>query len=182
MIRKDDVYPIGRITKAHGLNGEVVFMFNDDIFDRNNSEYLIIEIDGILVPFFFEEYRFKSDSSALVKFEDINSVEKAQQLLGCEVFYERYKSSDNDNDLNKVNDDDINNDNNVVSLYYFIGFTIKDGEMVVGKIAEVNDSTENWLFITEDGTLIPANEDLIIDIDYDGKVIVMDLPEGLLNL
>lgn len=54
--------------------------------------------------------------------------------------------------------------------------------MVVGKIAEVNDSTENWLFITEDGTLIPANEDLIIDIDYDGKVIVMDLPEGLLNL
>ena len=77
MIKKEDTYPIGRITKAHGLKGEVVFNFEDDIFDRVECPYLICEVEGILVPFFMEEYRFKTDSSALVKFEDINSAEQA---------------------------------------------------------------------------------------------------------
>ena len=61
MIRRDEVYKIGRIVKPHGLKGEVSFSFSDDIFDRTDSEYLICDMDGILVPFFMEEYRFRSD-------------------------------------------------------------------------------------------------------------------------
>ena len=88
MIKKEDTYPIGRITKTHGLKGEVVFNFEDDIFDRVECPYLICEVDGILVPFFMEEYRFKTDASALVKFEDIDSADQAQQLIGSEVYFE----------------------------------------------------------------------------------------------
>ncbi len=167
MINREDVYRIGKITKAHGLKGEVVFSFDDDIFDRNDAEYLICEIDGILVPFFIEEYRFRSDSSALMKFEDIDSIEQTEQLLGSEVYYER---------------DENESDENMVSLYFFVGFTIQDGDNVVGKIASINDATDNWLFVTEDDVLIPANEDFIADIDYEKKIIIMDLPSGLLDL
>ena len=86
MIKKEDVYQIGRIGKPHGVKGEVLFHFSDDVFDRAESEYLILEVDGILVPFFMEEYRFRSDETALVRFCDINTQEQARQLTGSDVY------------------------------------------------------------------------------------------------
>ena len=62
MIKREDVYKIGRLGKAHGVKGEVSFQFDDDIFDTTDADYLILDIDGILVPFFMEEYRFRSVS------------------------------------------------------------------------------------------------------------------------
>ena len=89
MIKKEEVYKIGRIGKAHGVKGEVSFNFDDDVFDRVEAEYLILEVDGILVPFFMEEYRFRSDSTALVKFEDIDTQERARELTNCDVYFPR---------------------------------------------------------------------------------------------
>ena len=73
MIKKEDVYKIGVLTKPHGIKGEVSFSFTDDVFDRVECDYLICLMDGILVPFFIEEYRFKNDSVALVKFDGIDT-------------------------------------------------------------------------------------------------------------
>ena len=52
MIKKEDVYRIGQIGKPHGVKGELSFHFEDDVFDRTDADYLILEVDGILVPFF----------------------------------------------------------------------------------------------------------------------------------
>lgn len=71
MIKEDEVYKIGRIGKPHGISGEVTLRFSDDVFDRVDADYLVLMVDGILVPFFIEEYRFRSDEVALVKFEDM---------------------------------------------------------------------------------------------------------------
>ena len=62
-----EVYKIGRLGKAHGIKGEVSMFVDDDVFDRVDAEYLILELDGIMVPFFMEEYRFKTDETALIK-------------------------------------------------------------------------------------------------------------------
>lgn len=51
MIRKEEVFKIGTINKPHGVKGEVSFTFTDDIFDRVDCDYLILLLDGILVPF-----------------------------------------------------------------------------------------------------------------------------------
>ena len=67
MIKKDEVFKIGIFNKPHGVKGELSFTFTDDIFDRVDCEYLICLLDGIFVPFFIEEYRFRSDTTALVK-------------------------------------------------------------------------------------------------------------------
>ena len=83
MIRKETVYRIGRIGKPHGVDGEVSFHFDDDVFDRTDAEYLILDVDGIFVPFFMDEYRFKNDETALVKFCDITTQEQARQLTGA---------------------------------------------------------------------------------------------------
>ena len=77
MIRQEEVYRIGRLGKAHGVKGEVSLQFDDDIFDRADCDYLVLDVDGILVPFFIEEYRFRSDTVALVKFEDVDNQHRA---------------------------------------------------------------------------------------------------------
>lgn len=170
MIKKEEVYKIGRIGKAHGVKGEVSFNFDDDVFDRVEAEYLILEVDGILVPFFMEEYRFRSDNTALVKFEDIDTQERARELTNCDVFFPRHLAEDDEDE--------------VLTYSFLVGFDIIDDSTgkKVGTIASVDDSTLNILFELEDGRLIPASEELITDIDKDNKTITIALPEGILDL
>ena len=97
MIKENEVYKIGRIGKPHGISGEVTLRFSDDVFDRVDADYLVLMVDGILVPFFIEEYRFRSDEVALVKFEDIDTMDRAAELTGCDVFFPRHLA-DIDND------------------------------------------------------------------------------------
>ena len=168
MIKPEEVYRIGRLGKAHGVKGEVSYQFDDDIFDRVDSDYLILEVDGILVPFFVEEYRFRSDTVALVKFEDVDTQQRAQELTGCNVFFPR----------------SLAEEDNTPSLSMLIGFNLVEASSaaVIGRIAAIDDSTANLLFELEDGTLIPANDDLIENIDMAKKQITMNLPEGILTL
>ena len=65
MIKKDEVFKIGVFNKPHGVKGELSFTFTDDIFDRVDCDYLICLLDGIMVPFFVEEYRFRSSSGRI---------------------------------------------------------------------------------------------------------------------
>ncbi len=169
MIRPEEVYRIGRLGKAHGVKGEVSFQFEDDIFDRMDADYLVLDMDGILVPFFMEEYRFRSDSLALVKFCDVNSQERASELTGCDVFFPRALAEEDDEQL---------------SLASLVGFDIveADKNKKVGVIAAIDDSTANVLFELEDGRLIPATDNLIMEINTKERTIKMEIPEGLLEL
>jgi 16S rRNA processing protein RimM len=168
MIKKEDCYKIGRLGKAHGVKGEVTFQMTDDVFDRVDADYLILEVDGILVPFFMEEYRFRSDSVVLVKFCDIDTQERASELTNCDVWFPRSLTPDEEEP----------------TLAGLVGFNIIEAgdNTVVGRIAAIDDSTANLLFELENGTLIPANDNLIQDINTREKQIIMNIPEGLLNI
>ena len=169
MIKREDVYKIGRLGKAHGVKGEVSFQFDDDIFDTTDADYLILEIDGILVPFFMEEYRFRNDSLALVKFSDVDTQQRASELTGCDVYFPRTLAEDSEGQL---------------SLSSLVGFDIVEASngKVVGKIAAIDDTTQNILFELEDGRLIPASDELITNIDTNRQQIIMQIPTGLLEI
>ena len=169
MIRKEEVFKIGRIGKTHGVRGEVMFQFDDDVFDRTDADYLILDLDGIFVPFFIEEYRFRSDSTAILKFDGIDTQERARELTGTEVFFP----------LSLVPDDEEE-----ITLSFLVGFDLIEAKtkQQIGRIASIDDQTANILFCLEDGTLIPANDDLITHIDKDSRQNTIDLPEGLLDL
>ena len=96
MIRREEVYKIGRLGKTHGVRGEISFLLDDDVFDRTDADYLILDIDGILVPFFIEEYRFKTDSNALMKFDGIDTQERARELTGCDVYFPRSQADEDE--------------------------------------------------------------------------------------
>ena len=87
MIRREEVYKIGMFNRPHGIHGELSFTFTDDIFDRIEAEYLICLLDGIFVPFYLEEYRFRSDSTALVKLEGVDTAERARMFTNVEVIF-----------------------------------------------------------------------------------------------
>lgn len=169
MIRKEDVFKIGRLGKSHGVKGDISFPFDDDVFDRVEADYLILDIDGILVPFFIEEYRFRNDTTAIIKFEGVDSQERARELTGCDVYFPRELADSAEDGL---------------SWSAIVGFYIlevKSGK-VIGRIASIDDSTLNILFCLEDGRLIPATDDLITAIDQQERTITMHIPEGLLEL
>lgn len=169
MIREEEVFQIGKLGKTHGVKGEISFLFDDDVFDRVDADYLILKIDGILVPFFIEEYRFKSDSNALMKFEGIDTQEQARELTGTDVYFPRSLADSDDGTL---------------TWSVLVGFDIIDADSgrTVGRIASVDDSTLNILFCLDDGRLIPASEDLIIAVDQQARSLTMHIPAGLLEL
>ena len=173
MIKKEEVYKIGLFNKPHGIHGELQFTFTDDIFDRVDCDYLICLLDGIFVPFFIEEYRFRSDSTALVKREGIETAERARMFTNVEVYFPvKHAEEAEDGEL---------------SWNFFVGFRMEDvrhGEL--GEVVEVDTATVNTLFVVEqeDGEelLIPAQEEFIVEINQEKKLITVELPEGLLNL
>ena len=172
MIRDDDVYKIGRIGKAHGVKGEVTMLVDDDVFDRVDADYVILRIDGILVPFFFEEYRFRTDTTALVKFCDIDDLQQARRLTGCDVFFPRDMADENDQPT-------------WASIVGFQLVNAADGQPL-GILTSVDDSTVNILFNVENAEgrtlLLPAAEPLIEGIDSETRRIFYRVPEGLLEL
>jgi len=169
VIKEEEVYKIGKLGKTHGVRGEISFLFDDDVFDRTDADYLILRIDGILVPFFIEEYRFKSDANAIVKFEGLDTQERARELTGCDVYFPRSLAEGDEGDI---------------SWNILIGFNLieADNGRTIGRIASIDDSTLNILFCLDDGHLIPASDDLITAIDQQARTITMHIPEGLLEL
>ena len=60
----------------------------------------------------------------------------------------------------------------------------KEGE--IGVITDIDDQTDNWLFVVErkngDEALVPVQDAFIVDINHEERTITMDLPIGLLDL
>ena len=164
-----ETYKIGTLTRTHGIGGELSMNFTDDVWDRADADYVFLEVDGIQVPFFLEGWRFRSDSVALLKFQDIDTSEDANEYVGADVYFPYDLTPEPDED-----DED--------TWRHFTGWHVTDinaGDL--GDIDYVEDSTANTIFCI-DGKLIPATEDFIDRIDAKDRTIYMKLPDGLLDL
>ena len=157
MIRRDEVYKIGILNKPHGVKGELLFTFTDDIFDRVEADYIVCLMDGILVPFYIEEYRFR----------------QARRFTNVAVYFPVHhaRQAEMDGEL---------------TWSYFVGFRMEEVHYGhLGEVTDVDTSTVNTLFIIDhngEELLIPAQEEFITDIDHEHRVITVNLPEGLLNI
>lgn len=172
MIRKEDVVRIGTFNKPHGVKGELSFTFTDDIFDRVNCDYFICLLDGIFVPFFLEEYRFRSETTALVKLERVDNAEQARKFTNVEVYFPK-----------SLVDEDESED--IPTWNYFAGFQVNDIHAgFLGEIVAVDDSTMNVLFAIErdngEEILLPAHEEFMVKIEKKKRILTVELPEGLL--
>ncbi len=175
MIRENEVCYIGRIAKFRGIRGEVELLVTDDTLDRGESEYLVLEMDGILVPFFWEEYRFKNADTAIVKFEGVDTEQAARTLVGHRVFYPlRFLPEPDETE-------------GLGSWQALTGFTVTDENgRTIGTVEQVDDRSTNILLylLTPDGgeIIIPFHEDFMTDCSLRGRRLSLRLPDGLLNI
>ncbi len=173
-IDRNNCKQLGYIQKPHGINGELVLSFQEEYYDSlENATILFVEIEQLLVPFFITEdgLRFRTADSALVKFLWIDNERQAAEIAGCSVF---------------IPQSNIVEDSDSLTIGALIGFTLIDQRKTqIGIISGISDFSGNILLeIDRQGKelLIPFNEDFLLHLDPDNKVIALDLPDGILSL
>ena len=76
---KNDFIPVGTVIKPHGLKGELVIETEEDWEDAfENSKYLLLEVEGGLVPFFVngDGVNFRTSTTLSLTFDEIDSAGK----------------------------------------------------------------------------------------------------------
>ena len=175
MISPDEIKKIGKFQKTHALKGELNLICEIDPQYFVEGNPLIVDYDGILVPYYAESVRPKGTTSYLIKLSGVDNEEEASQFVNKEVSMLKKDAAD------WIEEDLIDEEE-------LAGYEVIDVEsgVSVGKITAIDDSTANIIFIveTEDGeeVYLPANEDLIKDIDEENATIKMIIPEGLLDI
>ena len=169
MLKKEDFVYFGKFLKPHGTKGEIGLQ-GDTFALGDGCDFVACDIDGILVPFFFESVRPKNGDTLIAKMERMETADEVRYLTNRDAFIPRKWVEESDE----------------VSLGYFIGFTAEDRSAGhIGEIVDIDDSTINTLFVVENNgeeILIPAQEEFIADIDHDRQTIVFDLPKGLVSI
>ncbi|MDE6415571.1 MAG: 16S rRNA processing protein RimM, partial [Duncaniella sp.] len=71
MISSESIIEIATFNKPHGVNGELSVTLDDDI-DFMQLRCIVVEMDGIFVPFFVKSVRPRGASSVLLSVDGIN--------------------------------------------------------------------------------------------------------------
>ncbi|MCR5708967.1 MAG: ribosome maturation factor RimM [Bacteroidales bacterium] len=152
-----------KVLKSWGAEGRVMLSSSsEDPRDLKDQEPVFIEFDGLPVPFFFESVEPKG-GRFIVKFEGVDSLEEAEELVGREVCFEEEEYGDDES---------------------LEGLTVVDAKTrrTVGTVVDSTDYSGNMVITVEspDGgeILLPIHEDLIVSIHDD--TLVMDIPDGLI--
>ncbi|MBQ9821529.1 MAG: 16S rRNA processing protein RimM [Muribaculaceae bacterium] len=176
MITRDELIAIGRYNKPHGVAGEISATIDVDLDTLQGLSCLVTDIDGIFVPFFVNACRPKSQETVLLTIDGIDNEKEISRLVNHDIYALKrdYRQESLDSDADGF------------PLDYFIGFELRDSDgQRVGEITDVDEQTENAIFIVDrEGAelMVPATDELIVEFDLDKKVMVMDLPQGLLDL
>ena len=170
MIKEENLFKIGLFAKPHGIKGEITLSTDYDISDIQGEPYIVCDMDGILVPFFIDSYRQKSNTAVLIKFENIDTEDKVKLLTGKTAFVP--------SDMLPTYDDDDNSWSRITGY-----IVIDDKQATIGRVRDVDDSTMNILLRVEykdNDILIPAA--IINSIHHEAKTIEVILPEGFFEI
>ena len=172
-MQKKDCFYLGKVVKKYSFKGEVLVKLDTDQPEiYNNLDAVFIELKNNLIPFFIERSQLHKSQLLRIKFEDVTTEEDANAILKNELYLPLEL-------LPKL-------DGNKFYFHEVIGFAVGDVNFgYVGIIKGINDTTSQALFeIDRDGIeiLIPLNDDFIKKLDRENKTIVVETPEGLIDL
>ena len=172
-MQKKDCFYLGKIVTKYSFRGELVIKLDTDEPELYaNMDAIFIEMGSNLVPFFIERSLLQKGNQLRVKFEDVDAETDANALLKLDIYLPL-------NLLPKL-------EGNKFYYHEVIGFTLKDTKHGdVGTIVGINDSTAQPLFEVQQGAielLIPMIDDFIKKVDRQNKTILVETPEGLIEM
>lgn len=171
-IEKLDLVKIGEILKPHGYKGESIVKLLVDFKRVNLTELIFLIIDGNKVPFFFS-YKPKQykKTGLLVKFDNIDSDKDIEKIIKTSVFTE----SKNIISERKEEKEVIPENFEVYNRDLKIGVSGNYLNIPSNPILTVYSNNDNEI-------LIPVNEQFLKSIDFEKKIIIFDLPDGLIEI
>jgi 16S rRNA processing protein RimM len=170
---KDEFFYFGKILKTYGNQGHVlVYMDVDDPLKYRSLEWVYVEVNQEMIPFFIGSLELKPSQKGVIRFLDVNSVAEAEPFAGLRLFLPSSA-------LPKLR-------GNKFYHHEVIGFTVID-EMHgnIGTVDSVLDLPVQPLFrIILEGKeiLVPVVDAVIKKVDRKKKTLFISAPEGLIDL
>lgn len=169
----DDLVVIARAVRTHGLKGEIVAELLTDFPQRfaDLDELILVSPAGERSQVQLEDYWFQKDRVVL-KLANYDEVDKAKTLVG-------YDFAVPESERVPLGEDEFYD-------WELEGCTVMAGEKNIGQVRSVmrTGATEILLIRDEGGKerMVPLAESIVVKIDPAEKTIVVDPPEGLLDL
>lgn len=167
-----EYFKIGKLVTSFGLKGELILKHNlgKKTALKGLQAIFIEERKDSFIPYFIETARIKSEEDIYLKIQDINTREAATKLAQKEVW---------------LPEADFKKFSSKSSPINLLGFDIVEDKKVLGQILEVIEQPHQLLCrieINQKEVLIPLHEDTIRKIDKKNRQVVVELPEGLLEV
>ncbi len=173
MILQNELHKVGKLLKPHGIGGEVVALLTEDV-DLSEFSCIVLNIDGINVPFFVNSVRTKSAETDLLTIDGVTDEVAAANLSGHDLYVKADEITTDADDAEGFYADDL------------VGYNVFVDGRLIGTVSGIDDSTANYLFVVErpegGSCLIPVAEEFIDILNPDEHRIELSLPEGLLEL
>lgn len=162
--------PVGRIVKAHGVRGGLkILPYGESIAHRKRGDLLFLKKkDGV-----FDKITLQRVQSAgrylIVNAEEVKDRNEAEELVGSELFLPEEL-------LPSLEEGEF-------FYYQLIGLEVRtvDGHKV-GILESIFETPAHDVYVVRDGEdeiLIPAVEDVVLEVNVSGGYLVIDLLEGL---
>ena len=169
----DDLVVIARAVRTHGLKGEIVAELLTDFPERFEKldELILVSPSGQRRQIQLEDYWFQKDRVVL-KLADYDDVDKAKELVG-------FNFAVPESERVPLGDDEFYD-------WELEGCKVMAGDKNIGQVRSVmrTGATEILVIGDESGKerMVPLAESIVVKIDAAGKTIVVDPPDGLLDL
>ena len=169
----DDLVVIARAVRTHGLKGEIVAELLTDFPERFEEleELILVSPSGERKLIQLENYRFQKDRVVL-KLAGCDDVDSAKQLVGYDFAVEEA-------DRVPLEEDEFYD-------WELEGCTVKVGDKSIGQVQSVLKTGGAEILVVADDSgkeqLVPLAAEIVINVDTAARVILIDPPEGLLEL
>ncbi len=172
MSNLNDYFYLGKVVKLHGYEGKLsIYLDTDSPGEYADLEVVYLNIQGNPVPFFITEISILNNK-ATVRFMDINTVDKAEEIVNKEMYLP----------LSMLPERTGN------KFYYHEvpGMIVVDenfGELgQIKSVLEYPNMAVLQVFYKDNEVLIPINDEIIIDVDREKNIMKVSSPEGLLDI
>jgi len=166
-------YYLGMILKTYGNKGHLLVLLDlDNPEDYLGLKSVYLDLDGEQIPFFIEEFEVKQNFKAVIRFQDVTSIEDAEIYSGRKMFLPLAE-------LPKL-------EGNRFYYHEVTGFSVVDkNHGRIGMIRGILDLPYQSLFQVMQGKheiLIPVVDEIIKHVDRENKTIFIEAPDGLIDI
>ena len=170
----DACFLLGYITGTHGLSGDLHAVLDTDrpeSYKDMESVYVLQKGTNTLVPFFVSRLNIKGEK-ATIRFDEVDTRDRAKSMVGGQLFLPL-------DQLPKLEGG---------GFYYheLIHWKVKDQKRGdIGIVKSLNEQSPQPLLVLDyqgKEILVPFSDGIIVEVHKQRQEIIVNLPEGLLEI